>query len=767
MPGPTDLTRAYLRRAIDLKRFENGLAQRTVAVLERARDDIVARLMRVNPTSEARVRLEQLQAQVNETLRSAYADLDATTTAQLRGLAQAQSAFTTAALNRALGSAGAGALAQSVVMGETMLASIVDTNPVQGAVMGDWWAKQAGDVAFRFRQQMQIGLAQSETVEQLVQRVRGTWTGNGFTGGLMSFKSNATRQAESLVRTAAMEVSNRAQMETLRANDDITSEWQFVASLDEDTCEECMALDGTTWAYDDDSAPIPPLHFRCRCNPVAVVDWNKLGIEPPDEGTRASKDPTTGEGTVVPASTTYEDWLRDQPPEVQADILGAGKAEMFRDGSITLGDLVRSDGSVVTLAQLQAQTEQFGGAPPAPDVAPVEEQFAAAHPETTGAVRAVETVLPMEAASTQSLGWVPLAEGQVPIPGSVKKLTDAVEAALTDADGQSVIERGIFGRQVSKRALGWGLYAPTEGGPVTLMPNVVLRLPADLPEAEVRQLAMEEGVVRNQQTQMWFRLAKEGEAGARGTFVVAAAEGGAITPEQMVRFRDVVNGEARFKPLGGGTLTGDRLVFVNYSGLDAQSFGNLLRDAMFEAKLPYGDIEYGFTKGGQLGTDELAALLRGDEAAARRVAGYLWRVEGPYEDFARTNGVSSAAVRERFAAYREALGLDPTEAQLARVDPNDYILGPAVRRPDGSFVSVRSHGAYEGAHGAPGSIMNEYDGFAIQNSKTGAKRWVSREEATIIGVANGQLPASFRDLRGLTAEELRLAEREARRAHKG
>ena len=221
--------------------------------------------------------------------------------------------------------------------------------------MYDWWAKQAGDVAFKFRQQVQIGLAQSETVEQLIQRVRGQWVGDHYVGGVLSFKSQATRQAEALVRTAVAEVANRAQFETLRANDDVTTSWQFVATLDGRTTEECMALDGTVWAYDDDKAPLPPLHFNCRSIAVAVVDWEKLGVAAPDEARRAAVDPTTGEGRTVPASTTYEGWLRDQPADVQADILGTGKAELFREGKITLRDLVRSDGSVVTLAELQAR----------------------------------------------------------------------------------------------------------------------------------------------------------------------------------------------------------------------------------------------------------------------------------------------------------------------------------------------------------------------------------------------------------------------------
>lgn len=340
------LTAPVLQRAVNIHRFGNGLAQRTAALLARARDDIASHLVNLDPTAASfrTRRLAALYRQTQDTLNGAYRDIENIATADLRGLARDSIQFTTAGLEQALKSVGAsGVTVQSVAIGETLLASIVDTNPVHGAQLGAWFAKQSADAGFAFRREIQLGMAQSETLGELVGRVRGVLDG-------------PARGTAAIVRTAVNEVANAAQYEVLAANDDITDEYQYVATLDANTTEICAALDGQTFRYDDDAAPKPPQHIGCRSMIVAVVNWTKLGVPAPAPGTRA-----TGNGVVVDERVDYQSWLRDQSAQVQNDVLGVGKAELFRGGSITLRDLIRSDGSVATLADLQAQTTGLAG----------------------------------------------------------------------------------------------------------------------------------------------------------------------------------------------------------------------------------------------------------------------------------------------------------------------------------------------------------------------------------------------------------------------
>ncbi|MBX6365190.1 MAG: minor capsid protein [Gemmatimonadetes bacterium] len=231
-----------------------------------------------------------------------------------------------------------------------MMKAIIDEDPFQGEILAQWAKNQAAATVRRVRQQTQLGMVHEETIDQLVRRIRGKSDGKGgFMGGVLQ---TTTREAEAIVRTAVTHVATRAALDTYRANEDITKEWQFVATLDSRTTPICQSLDGKTFRYDDPSAPKPPRHFNCRSHAAPVVDWESLGIDPPDPGTRAARDPTTGTTVQVSATLDYEAWLKQQPASFQDEVLGPTRAKLFREGKVTLGDLVRSDGTVVRLDQL-------------------------------------------------------------------------------------------------------------------------------------------------------------------------------------------------------------------------------------------------------------------------------------------------------------------------------------------------------------------------------------------------------------------------------
>src|SRR6185295_11716303 len=64
--------------------------------------------------------------------------------------------------------------------------------------------------------------------------------------------------------------------------------------------------------------------------------------------TRASMD------DQVAATMTYPEWLAAQPPEVQDEALGPVRAELFRTGALSIGDLtLPRGGNFLTINQLQ------------------------------------------------------------------------------------------------------------------------------------------------------------------------------------------------------------------------------------------------------------------------------------------------------------------------------------------------------------------------------------------------------------------------------
>ncbi len=115
--------------------------------------------------------------------------------------------------------------------------------------------------------------------------------------------------------------------------------------------------DGKRWTTDSKpishSIPytVPPLHFRCRCSMVPVLKtWEELGIDMQElpDGTWASM-----EGQVN--DKTFSDWLKrkeSETPGFADKTLGKGRAELFRDGKLTMDQMI-SGGKPLTLGELK------------------------------------------------------------------------------------------------------------------------------------------------------------------------------------------------------------------------------------------------------------------------------------------------------------------------------------------------------------------------------------------------------------------------------
>ena len=102
-----------------------------------------------------------------------------------------------------------------------------------------------------------------------------------------------------------------------------------------------MARDGEVFPIDE--GPRPPAHFNCRSVMVPVLDGEKV------EGMRPAV--TADSIGTVPATTTYDEWLRQQPASFQDEVLGPGKAELFRKGE-TLDKFVDAAGKPIPLKDL-------------------------------------------------------------------------------------------------------------------------------------------------------------------------------------------------------------------------------------------------------------------------------------------------------------------------------------------------------------------------------------------------------------------------------
>ena len=381
-----DTPEAYYRNALDLNRFGNGVQKKLRDSYNRIIVDSVEKLSRINempletrPKYKA-ARLKALLKQTTESLARWSGKSEKTVIKELQGLAKVQVDFAVNQLEAAL-PAGIKSSVNSVEVSASYAESVVTkkatdlnasllSDDLEAKVKGvqqkfSLTAKKGSQItlpngevltkAFRglaskqadlFGRNIRDGLLSGETTQQMARRLYGVLK---FEGG-----GKATNnQISTLVKTSVQSVSNQAAQTVYEANQDITKEYRWIATLDSRTAPECQILDQTTHKYGQ--GPEPPQHFGCRCRTTAVLDYKGLGVDPP----KYKYAKRSGENGSVPMGTSYGKWLSQQSASYKAKTLGQSKVKYFNALSKKYGPdealkkLVREDGSSKTLKQLQ------------------------------------------------------------------------------------------------------------------------------------------------------------------------------------------------------------------------------------------------------------------------------------------------------------------------------------------------------------------------------------------------------------------------------
>ena len=170
----------------------------------------------------------------------------------------------------------------------------------------------------------------------------------------------STVQLRTLTRTAITETSNYVSNTTYKLNDDVVQGYQYVATLDSRTSLICARLDGKVYSLDNKNAPQPPQHFNCRSTTIPVIKSANQLLN--TENNRLQKRKIAGLSDSrrasingqVPAKTTYEEWLKDQPNEVKLAVLGNQKrVNLFNSGKVKFSQFSNKDGKLISLKQLE------------------------------------------------------------------------------------------------------------------------------------------------------------------------------------------------------------------------------------------------------------------------------------------------------------------------------------------------------------------------------------------------------------------------------
>jgi SPP1 gp7 family putative phage head morphogenesis protein len=379
-----ELHDAMLRHQTYLLRYGGSVRNRINAILSRTEEDLsdkirsrLANNAGLTTSVELR-RLQSLMEQIRKIREPAWSDATADLKDQMTklSLAEAVSISSTVVLTMPVE-------IETAMPSARLLRSIALARPFQGQILADWAASMEADDLRRIHNAIQLGMTAGEDMATIARRVVGTQS-LGFEDGVTQMTRN---QVDAVVRTAVQHVANHSRTAWFLENSDVISQEYFVATLDSRTTPICRANDGKT--YPLGKGPVPPLHFRCRSLRIAAIDGTLAGDRPAKPfverellGEYAEKNGLSGiknrddlpRGTKgdydnwkrgrirqmigpIPASTTYNEWLKGQSKTFQDDTLGVTKAKLFREGGLQLDKFVNRNGDELTLAQL-AKTEK-------------------------------------------------------------------------------------------------------------------------------------------------------------------------------------------------------------------------------------------------------------------------------------------------------------------------------------------------------------------------------------------------------------------------
>lgn len=125
-----------------------------------------------------------------------------------------------------------------------------------------------------------------------------------------------------IARTEMLDAHREASRYAHAANEDVLAGWQWICALDRRSCPACWSMHGRVFPL---SEPGPLGHPQCRCARVPKVKtWAELGIDLPESDDR-----------VPDAQQRF--W--SLPKDVQLKIMGPGRLELLRSGTIRWEDL--------------------------------------------------------------------------------------------------------------------------------------------------------------------------------------------------------------------------------------------------------------------------------------------------------------------------------------------------------------------------------------------------------------------------------------------
>lgn len=326
-----------LSHNLDLLRLNASMRLDALKLLKSLEKELVGKLAAGTLTEYSKAATDYLLASVKSVVQKYYEDISKASNEALAGLSEVQASV----VRTALAEVGYGAALAPATQFATALTDVL----IQGAPSAEWWSKQADDVAFKFSNAVRQGIVQGKTNGTIIKEAR-------------EVMDVGRANAAALVQTSVQQVANSSLIETFKQNADVIKGMMQLSTLDSHTTDICMAYSGAEWDLDeepmgDTKLPFnggPPRHWNCRSVLVPITkSFAELGMD--SKEMKATERAST-DGPVA-ADMTFGKFLERKGKAFQDEMLGKGRAELWRKDIITLPQLLDQKGNPLTLAELK------------------------------------------------------------------------------------------------------------------------------------------------------------------------------------------------------------------------------------------------------------------------------------------------------------------------------------------------------------------------------------------------------------------------------
>lgn len=310
------LISAFISHQVWLQRNASHEVNELAPFIQQMRDEVRKQVLQFGDDNRTRQNLEKLLNDLEDILQGITTDWQDKLTEDLQALGGYEADWTAKTLT-------ANVNAEFVTPPPAQVWAAARWNPLALSdkpadlfgMMAGWGNTEVN----RLVTGVKMGFVQGKTTRQIVKEVVGP-------GGLADISQ---RNAATVVRTALNHVSTQARETTYKKNSDIVEKYEWVSTLDSRTSTICRSRDGQK--YDIGRGPLPPAHPNCRsCTaPVISSEFDFL-----DKGAKRAARGADG-GQQVDASTTYYDFLKQQPAWFQDEALGPVRGKIFRNSGIS------------------------------------------------------------------------------------------------------------------------------------------------------------------------------------------------------------------------------------------------------------------------------------------------------------------------------------------------------------------------------------------------------------------------------------------------